>query len=111
MRYIPTRVVEDELETVWCTAIRLGGQDEWDYAWSHSIRSADWTNRQAVLASLACSRRTQNLKKLLTRIFHPDDGLVPAEAGSVLRRMAGNPIGRRLLGHFLFANWDRLKKQ
>jgi len=93
---------------VWCTAIRLGGQDEWDYAWKHSLRSGQWTDRRAVLASLACSTSSKNLKSLLMRVFHPDDGLTPAETVAVLSAMNGNPRGRRPASRFLVNNWKRI---
>ncbi len=42
--------------TVYCTAIRIGGQKEWDFAWQRYLKSNVGSEKDILLSALGCSR-------------------------------------------------------
>lgn len=51
--------------TVYCTAIRVGGQKEWDFAWQRYINSNVGSEKDILLGALGCSRETWILARLI----------------------------------------------
>lgn len=43
-------------QTVYCTAISDGGQEEWDFAWNRYLNANVATDKDIILTGLACSK-------------------------------------------------------
>jgi len=102
------KMVADEMETVWCTSIRHGGQSEWDFAWKKSLQP-DWSlQRSKILSALSCSTDSKKLKRLLSRVFHHSVDQSADETRALLQGMAENPAGRSLALRFITTNFKSL---
>ena len=99
------------MPTIWCTAIRFGGPEEWDFAWRKSLALSPWPDRTSVLTSLACSRNADHIKKLLSRVYHPDVKQSSGESRALIEALSANPEARSMLTEFLLANWPRISQQ
>lgn len=52
------RISSNLKSTVYCTAIREGGQLEWDFAWSRYLHTNVGSEKNLLLSALGCSRET-----------------------------------------------------
>ena len=116
------KVARDEMEVVWCTALRqaAGGgdrdqrqSDEWDFAWKRSLDPEWRLQRSRILSAMACSRDSRRLKRLLSRVFHPTIDQSAGESLALLGAMAAgaeNPIGRSLALRFITTNFKSLNE-
>lgn len=50
------RINPDLRQTVYCTAINDGGQEEWDFAWSRYLNTNVASDKEILLTALACSK-------------------------------------------------------
>jgi aminopeptidase N len=48
---------------VYCTAISVGGQDEWDFAWQRYRKTNIGSEKDILLGALGCSRETWILSR------------------------------------------------
>lgn len=48
---------------VYCTAISVGGQDEWDFAWQRYRKTNVGSEKDILLGALGCSRETWILSR------------------------------------------------
>ena len=105
------RLEADRLRTVWCAAVRFGGDAEWDFAWQESFRPE--ADHMTVISSLGCSQSPEKLKKLLSRILVASDAtrLRPEEVAVVLEKMADYADARSMAVKFMLTNWDTLTNQ
>jgi hypothetical protein len=55
---------------VYCTAIRVGGQDEWDFAWQRYRKTNVGSERDILLGALGCSRETWILSRYYCAVIN-----------------------------------------
>jgi len=89
-------IMADKFGTIFCTAIRHGGQEEWKSAWKKSTDPQWVLQREKIMSALTCSRDEKRLKKLLRRIH---DDIIPADSKS-----GSNPIVLVVLEGMLSSN-------
>lgn len=104
------KAVAEEMEVVWCTAIRHGGESEWNYAWKKSL-NPDWSlQKPRILSALSCSKDSRRLKRLLSRVFHHSIEQSAGESLTMLQGMTENPEGRSLALRFVTSNFKQLNE-
>ncbi|XP_037365785.1 aminopeptidase N [Talpa occidentalis] len=92
---------------VYCNAIALGGEREWDFAWAQ-FRNATLVNEADKLRSaLACSREPWILSRYLRYALDPSL-IRRQDATSTISSIAGNVIGQELAWEFVQNNWKKL---
>lgn len=43
---------------VYCTAISVGGEDHWDFAWERYLKATVSSEKEIILSALGCTRIT-----------------------------------------------------
>uniref|UniRef100_A0A1B6GWM4 Aminopeptidase n=2 Tax=Proconiini TaxID=565685 RepID=A0A1B6GWM4_9HEMI len=95
--------------TVYCTAIREGGQPEWDFAWNRYLHTNVGSEKSLLLAALGCSRETWILARYLDRAVTENSGIRKQDAAAVFAAVSSNVIGQPLAFAFLRDQWKRVK--
>lgn len=104
--------MKKHLESVWCTVLRHGGPNEWNYAWSTSrLSSVKLSEKRKMLKAMGCSKDLTQIKRLLSRVFHPSISQEPSETLVILNSLVENQAARQATLHFVMKNWAYLNKQ
>ena len=72
---------------------------------------SDSGDKKKMLKALACSKDSERLKQLLSRIFQPDIHQLPAETWAIVKTIGDHPSGRSLALQFVIKHWDLLSTQ
>lgn len=97
-------------ELVYCTAIRVGDQTDWEFAWDRFINSNVGSEREIIMTALGCSRETWILTRYLERAITDGSSIRKQDAFRVFNSVTENTIGQELAFRFLRVNWDRIRK-
>lgn len=100
------RIHPDLRSSVYCTAIKHGGQLEWDFAWKMSTNSSSAQDRDVILSALGCSRDPWILSRYLSFVLDPKSGIRKQDGRRVVSAVANNPGGRRLAFQFILNNFE-----
>ncbi|XP_055851073.1 aminopeptidase N-like isoform X2 [Episyrphus balteatus] len=88
----------DLRSVVYCTSIRNGKEDEWQFLWQRYRNSNVASEKQTILSALGCSREQKILEKYLDMSFHEDSDIKKQDSyvafGSVARGEVGFPLAR-----------------
>ncbi|XP_063230213.1 aminopeptidase N-like [Bacillus rossius redtenbacheri] len=95
---------------VYCTALREGGQDEWDFAWQRYRHTNVGSEKDILLGALGCSRETWILSRYLDWSMTDNSGIRKQDAARVFAAVANNPIGQQLAYKFLRSKWDKIRE-
>lgn len=96
---------------VYCTALKVGGQDEWEFAWQRYINSNVGSEKEILLSAMGCSKETWILSRYLDRAITENAGIRKQDAPRVFATVAiSNPIGQDLAFNFLRSNWLKIKE-
>ncbi|KAK2503652.1 hypothetical protein MC885_015251 [Smutsia gigantea] len=97
----------DLRSTVYCNAIALGGEEEWNFAWEQ-FRNATLVNEADKLRSaLACTNQLWILNRYLSYTLNPNL-IRKQDATSTISSIASNVIGQSLAWDFVQSNWKKL---
>ncbi|XP_047471569.1 aminopeptidase N-like isoform X2 [Penaeus chinensis] len=97
----PNRRVE-----VMCTAIKAGGEEEWNFVWNEYLNSNAEHEKIIFLASLGCSRNVTLLSRYLELGFNPGTGTRKDDFRIIFISVAKNIIGRQIAWTFLKKHWN-----
>ncbi|XP_015184599.1 PREDICTED: aminopeptidase N isoform X1 [Polistes dominula] len=93
---------------VYCTAIRAGGQVEWDFAWQRYLNTNVGSEKDLLLQALGCSREVWILSRYLDWAVTENSGIRKQDATRVFGSVARNVIGHPLAFNYLRNKWSRL---
>jgi aminopeptidase N len=93
-----------------CNAIRYGSREEWDFAWKQYLESNVASDKNTMLAAMACSREPWILARYLNWSMDVEMGIRQQDASTVFRTVAANPIGRYIAFDFFRDKWADIKK-
>ena len=102
------RIIADLRSSIYCTAIKFGGQAEWDFAWKQSLNVSSAQHRDDILSALGCSREPWILIRYLSFVMDPKSGVRKQDGRRVVSAVAGNPAGRRLAFDYVMKNFEKL---
>nr|XP_039261334.1 aminopeptidase N-like [Styela clava] len=92
---------------VYCAAIRHGGLEEWDFAWSKHQHSTNTQLKADLRYGLSCSKEPWILSRLIK--YCSNETLVGIKTGYLcLLSISDNEYGRDLFWRFLSENWNEL---
>lgn len=95
---------------IYCTAIREGGQPEWEYAYYEYKRSTSPTERNVLLDALGCTKQEWLLSSYLsTLLANSTYSMRIQDADRIFAAIANNKAGNQLAFDFLRKHWDELK--
>ncbi|XP_037093237.1 aminopeptidase N-like [Pollicipes pollicipes] len=95
---------------VYCTAIREGGEDEWEFAWGRYKAANVASEKSRLLSALGCSREIWVLSRYLNWTLTPDSGIRVQDGSQVFSAVSSNSVGRYLAWDFLRNNLKRILK-
>ncbi|XP_012268487.2 aminopeptidase N isoform X2 [Athalia rosae] len=94
---------------VYCTAIRVGGQIEWDFAWQQYQLTNVGSEKDLLLHALGCSRETWILSRYLNWAVTENSGIRKQDASRIFGSVSNSVIGQPLAFNFLRNEWARIK--
>jgi aminopeptidase N len=103
------RISENLREIVYCTAISVGGQAEWDFAWERYLNANVENEKETLLMALGCSKEIWILSRYLEWAVTERSGIRKHDSARVFAAVANNAIGQQLAYRFLKTNWNRLR--
>lgn len=106
---VTNRISANIRSTVYCTAIKYGRTSYWEFAWERFRKTNVPSEKEILLASLACTREPWLLVRFMELALSPESGIRKQDAISVFRAVANHPIGDLLAFDFVRDNWDRIK--
>ncbi|XP_047472166.1 aminopeptidase N-like [Penaeus chinensis] len=92
--------------TVYCRAIKEGGEAEWDFAWDQYLRTNVASEKTLLLSAMACTKEAWILSRYLEMAINPASGIRLQDVGAVLRSISYNDVGRSLVWNYLTRNWN-----
>ncbi|KAE8736892.1 hypothetical protein FOCC_FOCC017652 [Frankliniella occidentalis] len=93
---------------VYCTALRKGGQAEWDFAWERYLRTNVGSEKDLLLNALGCTRETWILGRFLERAMTDSSGIRKQDVPRVFSSVAGSVVGQPLAVQYLRDKWERV---
>lgn len=105
-----SRISSNLKEIVYCTAVRVGGQEHWDFAWQRYKNTNVGAEKDILMTALGCSRETWILSRYLEWALSENHGIRKQDSPGVFTAVASNVVGQELAYRFMKNNWDRLKK-
>ncbi|PNF34108.1 Aminopeptidase N [Cryptotermes secundus] len=99
----------NQKEVVYCTAIKHGGADVWNFAWKKYQLSNVGSDKEHLLEALGCSREPWILNRYLSWITSNSSGIRKQDGARVFVTVANNVVGHSLAFNFLRDNWDALQ--
>ncbi|KAM8895416.1 aminopeptidase N-like isoform 1-T3 [Spinachia spinachia] len=96
--------------TVYCTAIALGGVEEWDFAWRMFKNATLASEASRLRAALACTKAPWLLNRYLDYTLDPTK-IRKQDATSTIQYIAQNTVGVPLTWNFVRARWNYLFEQ
>ncbi|XP_059490233.1 aminopeptidase N isoform X2 [Neocloeon triangulifer] len=94
---------------IYCTAIKHGGQKEWDFVWQRYLKSNVGSERDLLLTSLGCTRETWLLNRYLLWAVTENSGIRKQDCARVFGSVSNNVIGSSIAFNFLRDEWERIK--
>ena len=104
------RISPNLKSVVYCTAIRVGGQAEWDFAWQQYLETNVGSERDLLLLALGCSRESWILTRYLDWALKENSGIRKQDITRVFRSVASNNIGQPMTFNYLRNNWNRIRE-
>jgi aminopeptidase N len=95
---------------VYCTAIKHGSQEEWDFAWERYLNTTMSSEKELLLSALGCSREHWILNRYLN-LSLTHDGIRKQDTFRVFSAVASNVWGQPVAFNFIRENWKQLRQQ
>ncbi|XP_014220654.1 aminopeptidase N [Trichogramma pretiosum] len=94
---------------VYCTAVRMGGESEWNFIWKRFKESNVGTEKDILLNALGCTRETWLLSRYLDWAMSNSTGIRKQDVTRVFTSVSNNIIGQPLAFNYFRNKWDQLK--
>ncbi|XP_063590564.1 aminopeptidase N-like [Penaeus indicus] len=91
---------------VMCTAIKAGGEREWNFVWNEYLSSNAENEKISFLEPLGCSRNVTILSRYLEIGLNPSMGTRKDDFKIIFNSVAKNSIGRQIAWTFLTKRWN-----
>ncbi|CAG9861766.1 unnamed protein product [Phyllotreta striolata] len=102
--------VESNLRSiVYCTAIREGGEIEWDFAYKKYLESTSASEKDAILDALGCTSLKWLLSRYLDKLLS-DRSITIQDADRLFNSVVENKVGTQIAFDFLRKNWNAIIK-
>ncbi|XP_018306529.1 aminopeptidase N isoform X2 [Mycetomoellerius zeteki] len=95
---------------VYCTAIRVGGQSEWEFAWQRYLGTNVGSEKDLLLQALACTREIWLLNRYLDWAVTENSGIRKQDATRVFGSVAHNIVGQPLTFDYFRNKWTHLRE-
>ncbi|XP_039290198.1 aminopeptidase N isoform X3 [Nilaparvata lugens] len=100
-------IMADFKTKAYCTAIKHGGYEEWNFLWKKYHETNIASDRVVILMALGCSKNSTILSRYLNRILDPDSEIRKQDGAFLFEVVANkNPV---LAFDFLKKRWENLQ--
>ncbi|KAK6617705.1 hypothetical protein RUM44_005293 [Polyplax serrata] len=86
-------IPKDYRSHVYCTAVRYGGEKEWNFLWNRYLKSNVGNERSLILSALSCSREIWLLNRYLEWSLNESSGIRKQDSTAVFAGIAKGDIG------------------
>ncbi|KAI9580704.1 hypothetical protein GQX74_013205 [Glossina fuscipes] len=93
---------------VYCTAIRHGGKDDWNFLWQIYLASNVASEKHAIIFSLSCSNNATILRTYINMAYDKNEYIRRQDATFAFSSVARNEIGFTLAKDYFISNIDQL---
>lgn len=93
-------------KAVYCSFIAEGGEEEWNFAWTHYLQTKVNSEKYRIMEALGCSKDTKVLYRYLEMAFTKDNRIQKEDALRVYSAVAKNPIGQKVAWKFFQNNMN-----
>ncbi|KMZ06577.1 aminopeptidase N [Drosophila simulans] len=97
-------------DVVYCTAIKHGSVEDWDFLWTRYQKANVATEKQIILDSLGCSQEVWVQQRYLERNFDGMGDIRKQDSTSVFQAIATSEVGFLLAKKYLMDNVDSISK-
>lgn len=94
---------------VYCTAVRTGGEMEWNFVWKRYLESNVGSEKDLLLYALGCTRETWLLSRYLDWAVTNKSGIRKQDVTRVFGSVSSNIIGQPLAFNYIRERWTRMK--
>lgn len=94
--------------TIYCTAVRSGGENEWRFLWERYTRSNVAAERSQILGALGCSREVWLLQRYLDWTLDESSGVRNQDRSQIFGGVATSDVGFLLAKSFFFDRIDSI---
>ncbi|KAG8201081.1 hypothetical protein JTE90_028752 [Oedothorax gibbosus] len=98
----------DDKEIVLCTGIARGPTEDWEIMWKRYLVTNFKPEKNILLKSLACTRETRLLRRLLKRAMDSYSGIPLQDGSDVFSYVAENFYGRDIVYDFFKNHMDEI---
>ncbi|XP_067012607.2 aminopeptidase N isoform X2 [Anabrus simplex] len=106
-RKVETNPISPNLRAVvYCTAIKHGGSDEWNFAWKKYSAANVGSERENLLDALGCSSQPWLLNRYLNWMLSNESIIRKQDGFRVFASVNNNVVGHSLAFNFLRNNWE-----
>ncbi|XP_017023784.1 aminopeptidase N-like [Drosophila kikkawai] len=95
---------------VYCTAIRHGLDEDWEFLWTRYKRSNEADEKVDMLNSLGCTRAVWLLRRMLDLSFDPKSAIRRQDSMTSFNAVADNEIGFQLAKQYFMHNVELIYK-
>ncbi|XP_043065120.1 aminopeptidase Ey-like [Drosophila ficusphila] len=97
-------------DTVYCTAIRRGSDEDWDFLWTRYLRSNVAAEKQTILRSLSCTQEVWLVQRYIERIFEGKGDIRKPDSVSTFKSIASSEVGFLLAKEYFMENIELISK-
>lgn len=106
--FILFSIPPNERAVVYCTAIKYGTEDTWEFAWNRYLNADVSSEKELLLDSLSCSREPWIIARHLERTLTENSGVRKQDLIRVFVTVSNNAIGIPVMYDFIRSNWQRM---
>ncbi|KAK6644232.1 hypothetical protein RUM43_000499 [Polyplax serrata] len=94
---------------VYCTALKVGSEEDWNFAWERFKKANVASERDLLLEALGCTRDVAILSRALDWALTDNSGIRKQDVARLFGSVSSNPFGQILVFNLLTEDWQRLK--
>lgn len=98
----------DLRSTVYCTAIRHGSDDDWQFLWQRYKESNVATEKRTIIFALGCSRNRQILRNYIKMTYDKQELIKKQDTAYAFGSVARNEVGYPLAQDYYIEKIDEL---
>lgn len=106
----PNPIPKDLTSVVYCTALKYGGENEWNFLWNKFEHSNVATEKNNLLSVLGCTREIWLLSRYLEWSLE-DSKIRRQDSNAVFSAVASNDAGYYIAKNFFFDNIEKIFKR
>ncbi|KAK9737676.1 Peptidase M1 N-terminal domain [Popillia japonica] len=104
------RVFPNIRSVVYCTAIRDGDDEDWEFAYNQYLKALSVSEKQTILSALGCSSKHWMLSKYLEMMISNTSGIRKQDGSVVFDAVASNIYGHNLAFDFIRNKWKEINE-